>query len=103
MLNRVLSPAAMKRLRERFAAAAERRMDDLLERGSFDAIPDFAEAYPPSVFPDALGMPREGREHVLLPAHGGRGLPAGALSAGQSSETLARRTTSAQRAISRRT
>ena len=65
VLNKVLSPAAMKRLREGFAAAAERLVDGLLERGSFDAIPDLAEAYPLSVFPDALGMPREGREHVL--------------------------------------
>ena len=65
VLNKVLSPAAMKRLREGFAAAAERKVDELLERGSFDAIPDLAEAYPLSVFPDALGMPQEGREHVL--------------------------------------
>lgn len=65
VLNRVLSPAAMKRLREGFAAAAERKVDELLERGSFDAVPDLAEAYPMAVFPDALGMPREGREHAL--------------------------------------
>ena len=65
VLNKVLSPAAMKRLREGFTAAAERKVDELLERGSFDAIPDLAEAYPLSVFPDALGMPQEGREHVL--------------------------------------
>ena len=65
VLNRVLSPAAMKKLRDGFAAAAERKVDELLERGSFDAVPDLAEAYPLSVFPDALGMPREGREHAL--------------------------------------
>ena len=65
VLNKVLSPAAMKRLREGFAAAAERKVDELLERGSFDAIPDLAEAYPLSVFPDALGMPQDGREHIL--------------------------------------
>ena len=55
VLNRVLSPAAMKRLREGFAAAAERKVDELLERGSFDAIPDLAEAYP------AVGLPRRAR------------------------------------------
>lgn len=65
VLNRVLSPAAMKRLREGFAAAAERKVDELLERASFDAIPDLAEAYPMTVFPDALGMQHEGREHAL--------------------------------------
>ena len=57
----MLSPAAMKQLREGFAAVAERAVDGLLERGRFGANPDLAEAYPLSVFPDALRMPREGR------------------------------------------
>src|SRR3954454_15447259 len=65
VLNRVLSPAAMKRLREDFAAAAERKVEELLDRRSFDAIPDLAEAFPLSVFPDALGVRQDGREHLL--------------------------------------
>jgi cytochrome P450 len=65
VLDRVLSPAAIRTLRARFAAAAERLVDELLERGTFDAIPDLAETYPLTVFPDALGMPREGREYLL--------------------------------------
>ena len=65
MLNRVLSPAAMKRLRADFAAAAERKVEELLDRGSFDAIPDLAEAFPLAVFPDALGVRPDGREHLL--------------------------------------
>jgi 4-methoxybenzoate monooxygenase (O-demethylating) len=51
----------MTRLRGRFAEKA----DALVERGSFDAIADLAEAYPLTVFPDAMGMPRENR-HFLL-------------------------------------
>ena len=66
VLNRVLSPAAIKNLEQRFAGAAEQLVDELLARGTFDAIPDLAEAYPLTVFPDALGMPRENR-HYLLP------------------------------------
>lgn len=65
VLSRVLSPATMKRLREGFAAAAERKVDELVARGTIDAIPDLAEAFPLSVFPDALGMRRDGREHLL--------------------------------------
>ncbi len=65
VLNRVLSPAAMKRLRDGFAQAAERRVDELLARGSFDAVADLAEAFPLSVFPDAVGLREEGREHLL--------------------------------------
>jgi cytochrome P450 len=66
VLNWVLSAAVMQRLRERFTQEADGLIDDLVERGSFDAIPDLAEAYPLTVFPDAMGMPRENR-HFLLP------------------------------------
>jgi cytochrome P450 len=65
VLSRVLSPAAIKQLRERFSQAAERKIDELLEQRSFDAIAALAEAFPLSVFPDALGMPKNGREHIL--------------------------------------
>jgi cytochrome P450 len=65
VLNRVLSPANMKKLEARFAEAAEMLIDELLERRRFDAIADLAEAYPLSVFPDALGMPRENRRYLL--------------------------------------
>jgi cytochrome P450 len=65
VLNRVLSPTVMKQLRGRFVAAAEAKVDELLAKGSFDAIPDLAEAYPLSVFPDALGLKQEGRENLL--------------------------------------
>lgn len=65
VLSRVLSPTVMKGLRDRFVAAAEERVDALLEMRSFDAIADLAEAYPLSIFPDALGLRPEGREHLL--------------------------------------
>jgi 4-methoxybenzoate monooxygenase (O-demethylating) len=65
VLNQVLSASAMRPLRAHFTALAEARIDELLERGSFDAIPDLAEAYPLSVFPDALGLKQEGRENLL--------------------------------------
>jgi hypothetical protein len=65
VLSEVLSPTVMKGLRERFVAAAEARVDALLAKGSFDAIEDLAEAYPLSIFPDALGLRPEGRENLL--------------------------------------
>ncbi|KAE9737303.1 cytochrome P450, partial [Escherichia coli] len=65
VLSKVLSPAVMKRLRDGFMAAAAAKVDELVARGSFDAIPDLAEAYPLSVFPDALGLQPEGREHLI--------------------------------------
>src|SRR3954469_4561957 len=39
VLSKVLSPSAMKQIRDRFAAAAEAKIDELLERKTFDAIP----------------------------------------------------------------
>src|SRR3954463_581078 len=65
VLNQVLSATVMKPLRERFAAAAAAKVDELLVRKSFDAIADLAEAFPMSVFPDAMGLKQEGRENLL--------------------------------------
>jgi cytochrome P450 len=65
VLSKVLSPAVMKQIRDRFAAAAEAKVDELLTKGSFDAVSDLAEAYPLSVFPDAVGLKQEGREHLI--------------------------------------
>src|SRR5260221_7175308 len=65
VLNRALSPAVMKQIRYTFAAAAEAKVDQLLAKGRFDAVADLAEAYPLSVFPDAVGLKQQGREHLL--------------------------------------
>src|SRR6478672_13891842 len=65
VLSQVLSPTALKQVRDRFAAAAAAKVDELLERRSFDAITDLAEAYPLAIFPDALGLKQEGRENLL--------------------------------------
>ncbi|MBV8616665.1 MAG: cytochrome P450, partial [Acetobacteraceae bacterium] len=65
VLDGVLSPAALRRLRASFQEAADALIDALLARGAFDAIPDLAEAYPLAVFPDAVGMPRENRRFLL--------------------------------------
>jgi cytochrome P450 len=66
VLNRVLSAAAIRGLRERFAQEADALVDNLVKRRGFDAIADLAEAYPLKVFPDAMGMPPDNR-HFLLP------------------------------------
>src|SRR6201995_4258770 len=46
VLSQVLSPTALKQVRDHFAAVAAATVDALLEHRSFDAIPDLAEAYP---------------------------------------------------------
>ena len=65
VLSKALSPAAMKQIRNRFTTAAEAKIDELLQRKTIDAVADLAEAYPLSVFPDAMGLREEGREHLL--------------------------------------
>jgi cytochrome P450 len=66
VLARVLSAAAMRDLREGFAQEADALIEQLVERGTIDAVTDLAEAYPLTVFPDAMGMARDNR-HFLLP------------------------------------
>jgi 4-methoxybenzoate monooxygenase (O-demethylating) len=65
VLTRILSPAAIRDLRTAFQADAEHMLEPLIARGIFDGMKDFAEKYPVKVFPDAVGLPEEGRENLL--------------------------------------
>jgi cytochrome P450 len=65
VLNRALSATVMRSLRARFAEAAEKLAHELARKGRFDAIADCAEVYPMMVMPDAVGLSKEGREHLL--------------------------------------
>jgi len=64
-IKSVSSRRTTRTLRERLSAPAEEIADRLVERGTFDAVTDLAVVYPPRVFPDAVGLPEEGREHLL--------------------------------------
>lgn len=65
-LEPLLGPRMLTRFREQWTDIAERLVDDLLARGTVDAISDLAEAFPLKVFPDAVGIPAEGRERLLV-------------------------------------
>ena len=65
VLTRILSPAAINVLRERFAREAEALVETLLDKREFDGIADLAEAYPLKVFPDSVGISQAGRENLL--------------------------------------
>lgn len=65
VVARVLSPASIGRLRSTFEAVAARMVDELVERGSFDIARELCEAFPTKAFGDAVGLPAEGREHLL--------------------------------------
>ena len=61
----VLSARRVRTLREDFEREAEALVDRLLERESFDAVADLAYAFPNRVFPEAVGVPVEGRENLM--------------------------------------
>lgn len=65
VLSRVLSPPTLQSLRERFAAEASALVDEALDRREIDVVADLARAFPLRVFPDAVGLPPEGRDKLL--------------------------------------
>ncbi|PDT87012.1 cytochrome P450 [Bradyrhizobium sp. Y36] len=65
VLGRTLSPGVARKLRETFQHEAEQKVTELIDKGTFDAVADLAEAYPMKVFPDAIGIRPDGREKLL--------------------------------------
>ncbi|MFG1995354.1 cytochrome P450 [Actinoplanes sp. NPDC048988] len=66
VLSKIVGPRSLHRLRERWAAEAAELVDRVLAQGdTADAVPALAEAFPLRVFPDAVGIPAEGRESLL--------------------------------------
>ena len=65
VLTRILSPSAMRDLRADFERFADQLVDELVERREFDALRDLAFRFPFTVLPDAVGLPMEGREHLV--------------------------------------
>ncbi|HEY0815234.1 MAG TPA: cytochrome P450 [Pseudonocardia sp.] len=60
-----MTPRALRVFEEDFAVEARRIVDDLVGRGSFDAVTDLAEVFPTVVFPRALGVQGDVREPLL--------------------------------------
>src|SRR5215831_6413167 len=58
VLQRAMSPAAMRRLRDDFRDKATALVARLLQKGEIEAVHDLAEAFPLEVFPDAVGLIR---------------------------------------------
>ena len=68
VLSRLLRSRALGDLPTLWEAAADALVDEVLaqsDNGLVDAIPALAEALPLRVFPDAVGIPGDGRENLL--------------------------------------
>jgi cytochrome P450 len=66
VLSKVLGPRALRRLRDAWFADAEELVGSVLAEGDeHDAVAALAEPFPLRVFPDAVGLLPDGREHLL--------------------------------------
>jgi cytochrome P450 len=65
VLSDRLAPRALKSLRPGIVEKADRFVDELVSRGSFDAVSDLARTFPMAVVMDLLGFPEEGRDQLL--------------------------------------
>jgi hypothetical protein len=65
VLAKVLAAANMRALRDSMGRQAATLVESLLARGRADGIADIAQAFPLAVFPDAVGLGPDGREHLL--------------------------------------
>jgi hypothetical protein len=65
VLTKILAPRALRTLRQAWFADAEDLVDHMLHERQFDAAQQLAAAFPLRVFPDAVGIAKQGREHLL--------------------------------------
>jgi cytochrome P450 len=65
VLMKALSPERLQALRDTFEREADALIDAALAQDRIDAIPDLVQHFPLTVFPDAVGMPREDRSMML--------------------------------------
>jgi 4-methoxybenzoate monooxygenase (O-demethylating) len=66
LMNRIVSRAGLRDLRDTWQEIANRLVEELVGRRQFDGMTDLAEAFPMRVFPDTIGLQQEGRENLLL-------------------------------------
>jgi 4-methoxybenzoate monooxygenase (O-demethylating) len=62
---RVVSARVLERLRPDFELVAEGMVTEVVARGRVDGVAELARAYPLRVFPDAVGLCRNGRENLV--------------------------------------
>jgi len=65
IIGRPLTPARLAELRPDAQAIADTLVDELVSKGSFEAVSELAGVLPATWVPDLLGWPESGREHLL--------------------------------------
>lgn len=65
LMNRVAALPRVRSLQNLWQERADVLIESLVRKGRFDAVKDLAEVFPMQVFPDLIGLPIEGRQHLL--------------------------------------
>ena len=65
VLSSILNVRALKGLRDKWIEDAEALVDELSDRREIDAVADIASVFPLRVFPDAVGIGKDGRQNLL--------------------------------------
>lgn len=65
VLNQILNRVAIEQLRDAFAVKAKAVVEEAVEKREIDGVKDLAQVFPLNVFPDAVGLQKEGRENLL--------------------------------------
>lgn len=69
VLSRILSPLAVRALSEQVQREADAALSRVLPLGEFDVVNDLVKPFVMKIVPDAVGLPAEGRENLLVYNH----------------------------------
>lgn len=65
VVSKILNPKLLRSMKEEFQAQADAVVAEVAAQGEIDGVKDLAERYPLQVFPDWVGLDRDGRENLL--------------------------------------
>ncbi len=65
VVTRIMNPKLIRSLKDSFQAHADKVVAEVAARGHIDGVKDLAERYPLEVFPDWVGLDKDGRENLL--------------------------------------
>ena len=65
IMNKIVTLTVLRDLLPAWREKAEALVERLVEQRRFDAVAELGETFPMLVFPDAVGVPMEGRENLL--------------------------------------
>jgi cytochrome P450 len=66
VVNRIMSPLVIRRMRGFFEQQAEKIAGDVVAKGTFDAVDEITEPYVISAFPDAVGVRLRRKEALAI-------------------------------------